>query len=410
MTDENFDVKRYWYVAGPKTLVCTSDLASMKSTIRAADGPGDMQWVKSWRDHANETISMYASQNAIEFFDSEFFGNSASSGVASLFKPVLEETNFFVAGLDFAEKIGIAVNGNYDDQAVAKEVRDGMLGFNAMAKMALKNASNEAPPGLRQGFHILGQITKNVSVESNENQVSITSELDGDFDELIGMFLPMIQAQRNVAIQMTSSNNMRQIGLAILNYESAYQGFPPPVLVSESGHKYSWRIAILQFLDQDGIYDNYRFNEEWNSEFNSELTRNMPAVFRHPNAKLDSTSSSYFVVTGKKTVFPDLSANANGKPHSKGVGFRQISDGSSNTVMLVESNKASHWAEPVDIAFRETGLKKEFGGLSPNGMNVVFCDGSTRFLDKSISEKLLVQLLTRSGGEIVSEEQLNATK
>ena len=47
---------------------------------------------------------------------------------------------------------------------------------------------------------------------------------------LIGLLLPAFQAVREAARRAACSNNMRQVGIAIFNYESAFQKFPPGVV------------------------------------------------------------------------------------------------------------------------------------------------------------------------------------
>lgn len=79
---------------------------------------------------------------------------------------------------------------------------------------------------------------------------------------LVGLLLPAVQAAREAARRMSCSNNMRQIGLATLNYESTYQRLPssgqgtnfqttPPSTVFD---KHSAFTAILPYLEQSNIY------------------------------------------------------------------------------------------------------------------------------------------------------------
>lgn len=80
---------------------------------------------------------------------------------------------------------------------------------------------------------------------------------------LVGLLLPAVQAAREAARRMSCSNNMKQIGLAMLNYESALKKFPIGFLdtrptgnpLKDGG--WSWATAILPFMEQTSVYNNF---------------------------------------------------------------------------------------------------------------------------------------------------------
>lgn len=72
---------------------------------------------------------------------------------------------------------------------------------------------------------------------------------------MIGMLLPAVQASRESARQTSCINNVRQIGLAIQNFESQYKELPPS---RNYDHFTSWAFLILPFLEQSALED------EWN--------------------------------------------------------------------------------------------------------------------------------------------------
>lgn len=84
---------------------------------------------------------------------------------------------------------------------------------------------------------------------------------------LVALLLPAVQAAREAARTMHCQNNLKQLGLAILNYESQSGIFPPSSCSPSSVHPASndptsrlanWVIMILPFLEQQGLHD--RFN------------------------------------------------------------------------------------------------------------------------------------------------------
>lgn len=81
---------------------------------------------------------------------------------------------------------------------------------------------------------------------------------------LVALLLPAVQAAREAARRSQCGNNLKQIGLAILNYESAYKTFPPggitlgPCCGTKSGT--SWPISILPQMEEQPLFDQYNFN------------------------------------------------------------------------------------------------------------------------------------------------------
>ena len=75
--------------------------------------------------------------------------------------------------------------------------------------------------------------------------------------------------------------NLRQIGLAVWNYREEYGAFPPVSVSDVDGKRmHSWRVLILPFLDQQGLYDEYRFDEAWNGKNNRELLKTVPSLYQ----------------------------------------------------------------------------------------------------------------------------------
>jgi prepilin-type N-terminal cleavage/methylation domain-containing protein/prepilin-type processing-associated H-X9-DG protein len=78
---------------------------------------------------------------------------------------------------------------------------------------------------------------------------------------LIALLLPAVQAAREAARRAQCANNMKQVGLALLNYESANKTFPPGGLSQKSGVVgFSWWVRILPYAEMKNIYDQLDFN------------------------------------------------------------------------------------------------------------------------------------------------------
>ena len=95
---------------------------------------------------------------------------------------------------------------------------------------------------------------------------------------LIALLLPAVQQAREAARRTQCKNNIKQIGLAAFNYESTYSTFPMPAItslfnvpggVASNGGwltAESFFTAILPFLDQGNIFNQYDTNQPWFSQ------------------------------------------------------------------------------------------------------------------------------------------------
>jgi hypothetical protein len=163
-------------------------------------------------------------------------------------------------------------------------------------------------------------------------------------------------------------------------------------------------VAILPYLEQQELYNQYNVNEPWDSENNKRLLTKMPAVFRHPSVPGiagNYETSAYYVLTGKGAVFND-------QPSKAGTKFWEIPDGTSNTILAVEAKRDIPWTKPEDIAFDADKELPKLGGFAPNGFGAAGADGAVRFLPQGIDQNVLKLLITMADGQAVGFEQVLA--
>ena len=206
-----------------------------------------------------------------------------------------------------------------------------------------------------------------------------------------------MQAAREAARRAQCVNNLKQIGLAMHNYASANDAFPAPANTGKQGKALlSWRVAILPYIEQQGLYNKFKLDEPWDSPHNIALLKEMPSLYICPSrAAGEPFTTTYQVFTGNGALFED----------GKGAKIADVTDGLSTTIMAVEAREAVPWTKPDDLPFDPAAAPSLFGAASnhPGGFNVLFADGSVRFIKTSISMQTFRALITRAGGEVVNQ-------
>ena len=215
---------------------------------------------------------------------------------------------------------------------------------------------------------------------------------------LIALLLPAVQQAREAARRAQCKNNLKQIALAMHNYHDSYGTFPPAVTYSADGKPmHSWRVLLLPFLDEVALHAQYNMNEPWNSPANSQLLSRMPKVYACPSSPPELGVTHYAVPVGPRTMFPP----------ERGVAAREITDGTSATLMVIETFGTSlNWMAPVDMTV-SAGVPGAqpvaFSSLHTGGFHVSLADGSVRYLSYDVATpQVLDAMLSRDGGEAVA--------
>jgi hypothetical protein len=195
-----------------------------------------------------------------------------------------------------------------------------------------------------------------------------------------------------------SENNLKQIALAFYNYADSTNGQLPRDIADKDGKVLlSWRVQILPQFDQDELYKKFKLDEPWDSKDNRELVEKMPEFYSSPR-----------VVVKKKgfTVYQGFAgAGALFEPGKKLTFPASIPDGTSNTILAVESSMAVPWTKPADVPFDEKKDLPDIGKAYGGKPLAALCDGSVRTLNlKTITPATLKAAITIAGGEILGPD------
>ncbi len=195
-----------------------------------------------------------------------------------------------------------------------------------------------------------------------------------------------------------ATNNLKQMGLAMHNHDSAYGFLPPAATLGKKGKKLlSWRVAILPYIEQNQLYQQFKLDEPWDSEHNLKVVKDnpMPKVYAMPGTKnLDDKKTHFQVFTGNGAWFDGVGPTK----------FPDITDGTSNTIMIAAAAKAVDWAKPDDIEFDPKADLLKLLFIKDDVFLVAMGDGSIRAIKKTITEATLKAAITRGGGEVVGED------
>lgn len=202
-----------------------------------------------------------------------------------------------------------------------------------------------------------------------------------------------IKKVKEAAARAQSTNYLKQIGLAMHVYYDAHQVFPAHAIYSKDGKTplLSWRVAILPYIEQLQLYNQFKLDEPWDSEHNKKLIPKMPQIYgplQGGNAEAGLTY--YQVFTGPDTPFPG----------AKQLKIGDFTDGLSNTLLVVEGKDMVVWTKPADLALpKEKDRLTPIGGQFAKGTLGCFADGSVRFFDRSLTGPQLRSMVTPAAGD-----------
>jgi prepilin-type processing-associated H-X9-DG protein len=216
---------------------------------------------------------------------------------------------------------------------------------------------------------------------------------------LIGLLLPAVQKVREAAIRTQSSNNLKQMALAMHNYNDTYGCFPAAAGGAEGRDPMnaglSWRVTLLPFLDGSTLYRRFKLDEPWDSPNNKALLQQMPRVYASPGIEDPPGMTRYRVFVGPSTP---LRMPQKGEP-ARGSKISDFTNGLSNTILIVEAADAVPWTKPDELVFEPDQPLPRLLFPYGHGANVLMADGSVRLQPQATADADLRAMISIGSGD-----------
>ncbi|NND98212.1 MAG: DUF1559 domain-containing protein [Pirellulaceae bacterium] len=237
---------------------------------------------------------------------------------------------------------------------------------------------------------------------------------------LVGLMLPAVQAVREAARRMQCQNHLKQIGLAMQNYHSAYRKFPPGGIQVRpevaDGKQFAWSAMVLPFLEQSATYDRINFDYPFDDPINSDVAAKVIPTYLCPTTPRMVPLHYGRAAIDYGGIYGERIASHNYPPrgvmiHDMAIRFRDITDGTSRTLMIAEDANFpdGQWINAwnlFDQAFpinRAPKFENDIRSFHAQGANGLFADGSVAFLSEHMDLYVLAALCTRNGNEDIPD-------
>lgn len=215
---------------------------------------------------------------------------------------------------------------------------------------------------------------------------------------LIALLLPAVQAAREAARRMQCANNVKQIGVALQNYHAQHNMFPPggTTLTHQNleGYGICWRVSILPFLEQDNEYNELSLSGYAAGDLDVGVNMHVldgfaPTAFicpsnpmgrfsLHKRSNCKAMLADYAGIAGADGNDPRNRYNGgdgniaayNGILYANSATrIDDITDGTTNTMILGEQSDFSYDAEGNDLDCRSSGIHGAWLGTVRNGQS-----------------------------------------
>ena len=197
---------------------------------------------------------------------------------------------------------------------------------------------------------------------------------------------------RSASARSQSINNLKQIGLALHNYDDLANRLPPGGAFDAHGRGlHGWQTLLLPYVEQDALYKEIDLQVPWDHPRNRPAYAAVVRPYLHP-AVAEQTAGGF--------ALSHYAGNANVLGGDRPVTLRQIEQGRglANTLLAGEAaGDYKPWGHPANWRDPARGLNHApdgFGSPTGSGAQFVMADGSVRFFNADTDPEFLEMLAT----------------
>ena len=234
-----------------------------------------------------------------------------------------------------------------------------------------------------------------------------------------GMLLPRIMRGRQDAARVYCLDNLRTLGIALIEYHKRHDALPPAVAAAPGlapEERVSWQAAVLPHLKEEALSKEVDSRAGWDAPANRTTLQTGVAKLRCPAVVIERGAAENNVThyPGVAGLGPDAARLPLDDPRAGCFGYRREAtldyirewDGTSATILVLETARdngpwlaggppTTRGLDPARPPY--LGAGGQFGGTHAAGAHALYADGSARLHTPDITPRILEALVTLGG-------------
>ncbi|HJZ91747.1 MAG TPA: DUF1559 domain-containing protein [Gemmataceae bacterium] len=208
-----------------------------------------------------------------------------------------------------------------------------------------------------------------------------------------GAFIGGWATQWREEIRNRQTYSLKQLMLGVHNYHDTNGKADAAITDADGKPLLSWRVALLPYIEEDSLFKQIRQDEPWDSENNKKFIEKMPKIFEIDGETAKPGYTHYRTFVGPKASWA----------FDRSVKLADITDGTSNTVLLVQAAEPVIWTKPDELPFDGKQAVKPLL-LFRDGRTVVgLADGSARIVRDTVTEAIWKLLIDPADGQPIPD-------